>query len=68
LRRWIIRRKAAVYKVIRNPGEIIITGGGAILLGEILISELGQQAYVIGDPVFANVSGYLKFAQRIWKP
>lgn len=47
--------------------QILITGGGAILLGGYLQSELGQQAQVVNNPVFANVAGYLKFAQRVWR-
>jgi plasmid segregation protein ParM len=63
----IISRVKSTWPDRWELDQILITGGGAILLGEFLLSELGQQAYVAEDPVFANVAGYLKFAQRVWK-
>lgn len=47
--------------------RILISGGGAILLGEYLLPALDGQAVLVHSPMFANVSGYLKFANRVWK-
>lgn len=46
--------------------EIIISGGGAFLLGEYLLQEF-QNAHIASNPMFANVSGYLKFGKKVWK-
>ncbi len=43
--------------------EILITGGGALLIGNSVKSEL-QQAKIVKNPVYANAIGYWKFAQR----
>lgn len=50
-----------------NLDQIIISGGGATLLGEYLLNEF-QQAYIVSNPMYANASGYLKFGNRIWNP
>jgi plasmid segregation protein ParM len=46
---------------------IIITGGGAHLAGDVLKEHLSRHKRVIvpGDPVFANASGYLRYARFI---
>jgi len=44
-------------------GEILITGGGALLIGNNVKSEF-QQAKIIKNPVEANAIGYCRFAQR----
>jgi plasmid segregation protein ParM len=46
---------------------ILITGGGALLMGERLKRHF-KHARVVDDPVFANVRGYWRLAQRdaIW--
>lgn len=49
-----------------NLDQIIIAGGGAILLGEYLTSEF-QQAIIASNPRFSNVAGYLKFGTRVWR-
>ncbi len=43
---------------------ILISGGGALLLGE-AIKRHFKHGRVVGDPVFANALGYWKFSQRL---
>jgi len=47
-----------------NLSAILVSGGGALLLGS-AIKKRFKHARVVEDPVFANASGYWKFAQRI---
>ena len=44
--------------------EILISGGGAYLLGP-HIREYFKRARIVADPVFANASGYWRFCQRV---
>lgn len=44
--------------------RIILTGGGANLLGNYL--DLGEQGETAPRPVFANTDGYLRLAKRTW--
>jgi actin-like ATPase involved in cell morphogenesis len=43
---------------------VLVAGGGALLLGE-RIGQHFPHARVVSDPVFANVDGYWKLAQRV---
>ena len=43
---------------------VLVAGGGALLLGE-RVGRHFPHAQVVADPVFANVTGYWKLAQRI---
>ncbi len=43
---------------------VLVAGGGAHLLGE-YIERYFRHAWVVDNPVFANVTGYYKFAQRL---
>lgn len=43
---------------------VLVAGGGALLLGE-RVGQHFPHAQVVDDPVFANVNGYWKLAQRI---
>jgi PRTRC genetic system protein D len=48
-----------------NYRQILITGGGAFLLGDaIRARESYSHARVVTDPVFGNVDGYWKLLQR----
>ena len=47
-----------------NLSAILVSGGGALLLGP-AIKKYFRHARVVDNPVFANVIGYWKFAQRI---
>lgn len=44
---------------------ILITGGGALLLGD-HIRNHWPHAQVVADPVYANVTGYYRLAQRLY--
>jgi plasmid segregation protein ParM len=44
--------------------QILITGGSALILGKFLLEHF-KHAYIVKDPVFANVNGFYKFAQRL---
>lgn len=46
--------------------KVLITGGGSVYLGDYLKGEFKGVAEVTSNPVFANVSGYLKYARRLW--
>lgn len=43
--------------------KILITGGGALLMGDSIKAEF-PHAEIVKNPVFANAIGYWKFAQR----
>jgi PRTRC genetic system protein D len=46
-------------------GAILLTGGGANLLGETIIGLFEHEnVRVVDDPVFSNVNGYLKLAMK----
>jgi len=63
----IISRIKSLWPDRWELDQILLAGGGAILLGKYLKAELGDQAVIADDAAFANVNGYLKFARRIWK-
>lgn len=45
---------------------VIITGGGALMLGDKIRSYPGlQNAVIANDPVFANANGFLKYARYL---
>lgn len=44
---------------------VLVTGGGAHLVG-VEIKKAFRHAQVLVDPVFANVTGFYRFAQRKW--
>lgn len=48
--------------------SVLVTGGGSLLLGD-RITRHFRHAKQVDDPVFANVRGYWKLAQReeVWK-
>lgn len=45
---------------------IIVTGGGAYLVGEHIEAAFRHAHIFTGDPVFANALGFWRFAQRRW--
>lgn len=48
-----------------NLHAILITGGGAIPLSDLIERRFPHARVVSGDPYFANAIGYWKFAQRL---
>ena len=60
-----------ISEVWLEPGRfnaVLLTGGGAAILGPMLKAEMGDYVNVTiaADPVFANCRGYLKLARRLW--
>lgn len=58
-------------EVWSEPGRfnaVLLTGGGAAILGLMLKARMGDYANVTiaANPVFANCRGYLKLARRLW--
>uniref|UniRef100_A0A6M3IRJ5 Uncharacterized protein n=1 Tax=viral metagenome TaxID=1070528 RepID=A0A6M3IRJ5_9ZZZZ len=53
---------AATWGTAADLYAILVTGGGAHLIGEYLKFP---QSWIVPDPVFANVQGYSNFAQRV---
>jgi len=49
--------------------KILITGGGAHLIGEFVVNHFDQhrQVFMPRDPVFANVQGYLRYGLYLQK-
>lgn len=64
--RQIISRTKSCWQDHWNIDKIIISGGGAYLLGKYIIEEF-QNAVLAPNPKFANVSGYLKYGKRKWE-
>ena len=57
-------REPARYRVV------LLTGGGALALGDMLKAEMDgvyNRVVISDDPVFGNVRGYLKLARRLWE-
>jgi len=46
--------------------SILVSGGGARLLGRFIVARFGEeQARIVSDPVFANAVGYYRFSQHL---
>ena len=45
---------------------ILVSGGGALLLGPAIKSHF-RHARIVSEPVFANAFGFWRFAQRLGK-
>lgn len=62
----IIATMTQVWGTGSGIDKIIITGGGAKLIGDKIRSNF-KHAVVANDPIFANSHGYYKFGKRIFK-
>jgi plasmid segregation protein ParM len=62
----IISEATHVWGAGAELSAILVSGGGALLLGP-HIKKHFRHARVVEDPVFANAVGYWRFAQRIGK-
>jgi plasmid segregation protein ParM len=60
----VIAEASQMWNGGANLSQILITGGSALLLGKFLLKHF-QHAYIVEDPVFGNVNGFYKFAQRL---
>lgn len=45
---------------------ILVTGGGALLIGRQVVDAFPHARIVEGDPVFANALGFWRYARRRW--
>jgi plasmid segregation protein ParM len=59
----IIAEVTQVWNRGANIDKILITGGGAMLIGKYLTKEF-KHAIIVEDPIFSNVMGYWKFGLR----
>ncbi|KAA3660666.1 MAG: hypothetical protein DWQ04_18795 [Chloroflexi bacterium] len=60
----VIAQASQLWNSGARLDAVLVTGGGAHLFGAYL-QEYFRHAYVVDDPVFANVVGYYRFAQRL---
>lgn len=60
----VIAEATQLWNGAAGLDAILITGGGAILLGPAIKAHF-RHARVVGDPVFANVVGFWRLAQRL---
>lgn len=67
----ITSRALNLWRDAWQLSAIIVTGGGAVVLGNYISQQLNRPAQVeLVDPARAtlsNVSGYLKLARRVWQ-
>lgn len=57
-----------VWGDVRLLDRVIVGGGGAVLLGDVFKNNLSTiQVEVMDDPVFGNVSGYMKSLRTLAK-
>lgn len=60
----VISEAGQLWNGAANLDAILVSGGGALLLGE-YVKRHFRHARVVDDPVFANATGFWKFARRI---
>ncbi|MFP4345629.1 MAG: hypothetical protein ACLFU8_13120 [Anaerolineales bacterium] len=65
LARQIIAEAGHLWNGGATLDAILVTGGGALLLGE-HVRRHWQHAQIAGDPVYANAQGYWKLARRLF--
>ena len=60
----VIAQASQLWNSGARLDAVLVTGGGAHLFGSYL-QDYFRHAHVVDDPVFANVVGYYRFAQRL---
>ena len=60
----VIAQASQLWSSGARLDAVLVAGGGALLLGP-YIKKYFRHARVVDDPVFANVVGYWRFAQRL---
>jgi len=60
----VLAQAGQLWNGAAGLAAILVTGGGALLLGPRLKAHF-RHARVVDEPVYANALGYWKFAQRI---
>jgi plasmid segregation protein ParM len=63
----ILAQAATLWGDGRDLDAILVTGGGALVLGE-RIQHRYRHARTLPDPALANVRGFLKYGCRKWRP
>lgn len=61
----VIAEATKLWNGAVNMDAVLITGGGAYLIGKIL-QEYIKYAKIVDDPVIANALGYWRYARRLW--
>jgi plasmid segregation protein ParM len=65
----VLARMAEIWSEPGRYAAVLLTGGGAAILGPMLkvrMNGVYANVTIAGDPVFANVRGYLKLARKLW--
>jgi hypothetical protein len=62
----IIAQASQLWNGAAILDAILVTGGGALLLGD-AIKAHWKHARIVSDPVFANATGYYRLARRIYQ-
>ena len=60
----VISEATQIWHGAAGLDAILVTGGGALLLGSDIKAHF-RHARVVSDPVFANALGFWRFAQRL---
>jgi PRTRC genetic system protein D len=60
----VLAEASRLWNVGATLDTILVTGGGALLLGP-AVQRHFRHARVVEDPVFANALGYWRFAERV---
>jgi plasmid segregation protein ParM len=60
----VIAQATQLWNGAATLDAILVTGGGALLLGPALKAHF-RHARVVNDPVFANARGFWRLAQRL---
>ncbi len=63
----VIAQATQLWNSGASLDAILVSGGGALLLGPYLKRHF-RHARIVNDPVFANALGYWRFAQRLGQP
>ena len=61
----IIAEATTLWNGAARLDEILVTGGGAALVGPAICKHF-RHARVVRDAAFANARGYYRFAQRVF--
>lgn len=60
----IIARATQLWNGGKGLRQILVTGGGALLIGEWVIQHF-DNAKIVKNPVMSNANGYFRFAQKV---
>ena len=60
----VISEATQIWHGAAGLDVILVTGGGALLLGPAIKAHF-RHAQVVDDPIFANALGFWRYAQRL---